>query len=103
MTGIEITPLAPGFGAEICGVDLRPDIDDAIVGEVRAALLAHKVVLFRKQSLDAGGMTRLAERFGEPTPAHPGEPSVEGHPTVLALDSEEGARADVWPRDLTFQ
>ena len=31
------------------------------------------------------------------------EPSLEGHPEVLPLDSEEGARADVWHSDLTFQ
>jgi taurine dioxygenase len=28
---------------------------------------------------------------------------LEGHPEVLPLDSEEGARADIWHSDLTFQ
>jgi taurine dioxygenase len=28
---------------------------------------------------------------------------VAGHPEVLALDADEGARADVWHSDLTFQ
>jgi taurine dioxygenase len=31
------------------------------------------------------------------------EPSVEGHPEVLSLDADEGARADIWHSDLTFQ
>jgi taurine dioxygenase len=31
------------------------------------------------------------------------EPSLEGHPEVLPLNSDEGARADVWHSDLTFQ
>jgi alpha-ketoglutarate-dependent taurine dioxygenase len=61
------------------------------------------VVWFRGQSLDAQALTAVATRFGTPTEAHPVEPSLEGHPEVLPLDSEEGARADVWHSDLTFQ
>jgi taurine dioxygenase len=87
----------------ISGVVLEPGIDDATVAAIRAALLEHKVLFFREQRLDAAEMTKVASRFGEPTPAHPVEPAVEGHPEVLALDSEEGARADVWHSDLTYQ
>ncbi len=61
------------------------------------------MLLFRKQSLDPTSQARLASRFGELTPAHPVEPSVEGHPEILSLDSDDGARADVWHSDLTFQ
>src|ERR1700681_86713 len=78
-------------------------MDDATVADIRAALWQHKVVWFRGQSLDAASLTAVAERFGIPTEAHPVEPSLEGHPEVLPLDSEEGARADVWHSDLTFQ
>ena len=100
---MQVAPLTPVLGAVIDGVTLEPGIDDATVADIRAALLEHKVVFFRGQSLDAGALTRLATRFGEPTPAHPVEPAVEGQPEVLALDSEEGARADVWHSDLTYQ
>jgi taurine dioxygenase len=103
MTAIEVVPVTPVLGAEVRGVKLRPEIDDGEVAAVRAALLDHKVLFFRDQSLDPAGLTQLGRRFGEPTPAHPVEPSVEGHPEVLSLDSEEGARADVWHSDLTFQ
>jgi len=61
------------------------------------------VLWFRKQSLDAVSLTAVATRFGTPTEAHPVEPGLEGHPEVLPLDSVEGARADVWHSDLTFQ
>jgi taurine dioxygenase len=100
---IEVAPLTPVLGAVISGVVLEPGIDDATVAAIRAALLEHKVLFFREQRLDAAEMTKVASRFGEPTPAHPVEPAVEGHPEVLALDSEEGARADVWHSDLTYQ
>ncbi|HUR78103.1 MAG TPA: TauD/TfdA family dioxygenase [Acidimicrobiales bacterium] len=96
-------PLTPVLGAVVSEVTLEPGIDDAAVAGIRAALLEHKVLFFRGQSLDASDLTKLATRFGQPTPAHPVEPAVEGHPEVLALDSEEGARADVWHSDLTYQ
>ena len=103
MTAIDVLPVTPVLGAELRGVKLRPEIDDDEIAAIRAALLEHKVLFFRDQSLDPAGLTQLGRRFGEPTPAHPVEPSVEGHPEVLSLDSEEGARADVWHSDLTFQ
>jgi len=100
---LAVEPLTPLLGAEVGGITLDPDADDATIAALRQALLDHKVLFVRKQSFDAGTLTRFARRFGEPTPAHPVEPSVEGHPEVLSLDSDEGARADVWHSDLTFQ
>jgi alpha-ketoglutarate-dependent taurine dioxygenase len=103
MTDLTVTPLATTLGAVVDGVDLAADLDAEEISAVRASLLEHKVLFFRKQALDPATQTRLAARFGQPTPAHPVEPSVEGHPEVLSLDSDEGARADVWHSDLTFQ
>ncbi len=95
--------VSPALGAVVEGVHLAPDLDEGTVKAIRDALLAHKVLWFRGQSLDAVSLTAVATRFGTPTEAHPVEPSLEGHPEVLPLDSEEGARADVWHSDLTFQ
>jgi len=95
--------MSPALGAVVDGVGLAPEMDEETVSGVRAALLKHKVLWFRGQCLDAASLTAVASRFGTPTGAHPVEPSLEGHPEVLPLDSEEGARADVWHSDLTFQ
>lgn len=103
MPALEIEPLTPALGAVVTGVDLASELDSDTVAAVRAGLLAHKLLLFRGQQLDPSAITRAAAHFGEPTPAHPVEPSIEGHPEVLPLDSEEGARADIWHSDLTFQ
>ena len=100
---MEVTAVSPELGAVVSGVRLHPAIDDADVADIRGALLRHKVVWLRDQSLDAAALTAVATRFGTPTEAHPVEPALEGHPEVLPLDSEEGARADVWHSDLTFQ
>jgi taurine dioxygenase len=103
VANLRVTPLTASLGAEVGGVDLAADLEDSTVRGIRQALLDHKVVFFRQQTLDPHAQTVLAQRFGQPTPAHPVEPSVEGHPEVLSLDSDEGARADIWHSDLTFQ
>jgi taurine dioxygenase len=103
MPQLEVVPLTTVLGAEVRGATLGPDLDPDSVTAVRQALLRHKVLYFRDQTLDPRDLTGVARLFGEPTEAHPVEPSVEGHPEVLALDSDEGARADVWHSDLTFQ
>ena len=103
MPDLDVDPLTTVLGAVVSGVELTPDLDAASVAALRQALLRHKVLFFRRQSLDPGALTGVARLFGEPTEAHPVEPSVEGHPEVLALDADEGARADVWHSDLTFQ
>lgn len=103
MGDLEVVPVTPQLGAEVRGIKLHAELDDDDIGAVRAALLRHKVLFFRHQSLDPVAMRATAALFGEPTPAHPVEPSLEGHPEVLPLDSDEGARADVWHSDLTFQ
>jgi alpha-ketoglutarate-dependent taurine dioxygenase len=103
MPDLNVVPLTAALGAELSGVDLAGDLSAEVVKAVTGALLDHKVVFFRDQELDTDQLTSLARRFGEPTEAHPVEPSVEGHPEVLALDSDAGARADIWHSDLTFQ
>ena len=95
--------MSPGFGAVINDVMLDEELGGATVTSIRGVLLEYKVVWIRGQSLDADALTRLAARFGTLTDAHPVEPSLEGHPEVLPLDSDAGARADVWHSDLTFQ
>ena len=60
----EITEEVNGFGAEIGGVDLAAGIDDETFAAVRAALLAHKVLVFRGQQLDDASHFAFAERFG---------------------------------------
>ncbi|MET9870529.1 TauD/TfdA family dioxygenase, partial [Streptomyces sp. NPDC006386] len=64
--GVEVRPVAGYIGAEISGVDLAADLDDAVVAAIRAAVLRWKVVFFRGQRLDHAGHVAFARRFGEP-------------------------------------
>jgi alpha-ketoglutarate-dependent taurine dioxygenase len=62
---IEIEPIAGALGAEIHGVDVAAELPDATIADIRRALLAHGVILFRDQRLDVQGQKRFARRVGE--------------------------------------
>jgi len=63
-----IRPLAPAIGAEIEGLDLRQELDEAAFQEVRAAWHERGILLFRGQSLDEDEELRFASRFGPIAP-----------------------------------
>lgn len=56
--GIEVHPVAGHIGAEITGVDLAGELDDAVVAVIRAAVLRWKVVFFRGSGWTTPGMSR---------------------------------------------
>ena len=99
---LDVVPDAGRIGAEIRGVALNGDIDDATLAAVRAALVRHKVIFFREQhQLDDAAQEAFAERFGKPV-AHPTVPVVPGSQYLLELDSKEGRAASSWHTDVTF-
>ena len=89
------------IGAELTGVELR-SADDDQVEEVRAALLAHRVVFVRGQHLSASEQIGFARRLGPLTQGHPTLPVVDGEELILDLDSLAGGSANHWHTDVTF-
>jgi alpha-ketoglutarate-dependent sulfate ester dioxygenase len=65
---IGIRRLAGNIGAEITGADTRTELGDDAVAQIRRALLDHKVVFLRGQSLDYARQVAFAERLGPLTP-----------------------------------
>ena len=63
---IAVHPIAGALGAEISGVDLAKDLDDATVAAIRRAWLEHLVVFFRDQELTPQRFLDFGRRFGEP-------------------------------------
>jgi len=99
---LEVMPVAGRIGAEIRGIRLSGDIDDATVAAIREALVRHKVIFFRDQiHLDDSGQEALAARLGTPV-AHPTVPVADGSRFVLELDSRDGDAASAWHTDVTF-
>ncbi len=99
---LDIRPLTGRIGAEIRGVTLSGDLDAGTVAAIDAAVIRHKVVIFRGQHhLDDAGHEAFAARFGDPV-AHPTVPVAPGSNYLLELDSTEGYAASSWHTDVTF-
>jgi taurine dioxygenase len=100
---LEITPVTAAIGAEVSGVDLRDDLDDATVARIRQALLDHLVLFFRGQDLDDEAHLRFAQRFG-PLSIPPLATRYQDRPSVTVLDqvAPKGEGADEWHSDNTF-
>jgi taurine dioxygenase len=101
--GIAVNPVAGYIGAEITGVDLAGDLDDAQVAAIRAAVLRWKVVFFRGQRLDHAGHVAFARRFGQPVAlgrrgsASPADfPEIETTADRLELGGRFGMEHDEW-------
>ncbi|MEZ5145165.1 MAG: TauD/TfdA family dioxygenase [Acidimicrobiales bacterium] len=99
-----VTPLSPTIGAEIEGVDLGTPLDDATVAELRRALLAHKVLVFRDQDLDTHHQVAFARRFGE-LEIHPFLAGAPDAPELvrLAKDATVGGYENVWHSDVSWR
>lgn len=99
---LDLEPLGPGFGALVHDLDLAT-ADDTAVADVRAALTAHKVLFFARQSLDPDAQVRLGNRLGELTASHPVVPGIDdAHTEIYALDSADDGFSDIWHTDVTF-
>jgi taurine dioxygenase len=98
---MEIERVTGALGAEIRGVDLAA-LDDDGFAQVKVAMLEHLVVFFPDQDLTPDEHRAFAIRFGEPE-IHPFIPKLDDeHPEIVVLDSDKGAKADVWHTDVTF-
>ncbi|MCU1391365.1 MAG: tauD 1 [Ilumatobacteraceae bacterium] len=101
---ITVSPIAGALGAEIAGVDLAHDLDDATMAEIRAAWLAHLVVFFRDQTLDDAGFLAFAKRIGTPVEY----PFVRGsaeYPEIISITKLPHERSNfggIWHSDTTY-
>ena len=79
-TGIEIVPLSDALGAEIRGLDLTREIDDATFAIVEQAWHDNLILLFRGQDLSEDDQVRFARRFG----------ALQSRPRPAAMRAESG-------------
>ena len=103
-TRLEVQPMAGALGAELHGVDLGAELDDATVKEIRQALLDHCVIFFRDQEFDAEQHKRLARRFGEIF-VHPNYAGTQADPEIVMIRREPGDTRVVgedWHTDTTM-
>ena len=122
-TRLRVAPLTPSIGAEVRGLDLSQGLDADAVAAVRQALLQHKVLVFREQSLNDAQQITFSGYFGRVTPAHPIKNGLVEAPAIMEnvltddrdiyagydLDAEHPLRPALRPRarvgwhiDITF-
>ena len=61
---LTITPFDAPLGAEITGIDLRRDLDDATFAKIETAWHDHSVVVIRDQTLSKAEQIAFANRLG---------------------------------------
>jgi taurine dioxygenase len=101
---IEVIPLSPHVGAEVRGLDLRQEIDQATAADLYAAWLKHHVLVVRGQTLAAEDQRRFANLFGEiqPPRSRPGQRDPNNPVMWIANATIDGQRGELPEGDMQF-
>ena len=62
---ITVTPLSDALGAAITGVDLRRDLDDATIQDIKQAWYDHVILVFPNQDINDDEQENFCRNFGE--------------------------------------
>ncbi len=103
-TYLDIRPISGALGAEIGGVDLASPPSPAVADALRNALLAHKVVVFRDQSLTPAQLLDTVAVFGEPDlyPFLQGLPDCPKVIEILKLEGDAKNFGGAWHSDTSY-
>ena len=104
MPNLHIRRTAGALGAEISGVDLSGDLEDATIAAIRAAFVEHQVIFFRDQSLTPEQQLAFGRRFGRLN-IHPYVAGMAAHPEVMEIIKEPQDRVNFgggWHSDMSF-
>ena len=82
---ITVRPVTGTFGATVGGVDISQPLDEATLGEIRAAWLEYQVLFFRDQEMTPHQHEAFAANFGELTKAG-FMPTLEGTTGVFVQE-----------------
>ena len=104
---LAVEPLTCHIGAEVGGVDLGIAAeDDALIAEIRALLLKHRVLFFRDQDISRAAHVAFARRFGE-LEDHPVAGSDPEHPGLVRIykspDAPNDRYENAWHTDATWR
>jgi taurine dioxygenase len=103
-TLFDIESIGPTIGAEIHGLDLSRQIDQATADALGDALVAHKVIYARDQNITTAQHVAFGRLFGD-LEVHPFRPEGE-FPEIMVLDNHKDnpvLSTDVWHSDTTFR
>jgi taurine dioxygenase len=101
---IDVRPVAGALGAELSGISIGDDLDDASIAEIRQALNHYCVIFFRNQQFDAGRHKAFARRFGDIF-IHPNYQGVGDDDEIVMVRREPGDQhivGEEWHADTTM-
>jgi taurine dioxygenase len=104
VTTFDVLPVSGVVGAEVRGLDLAGDLDDATVADLRAAFCEHQVLFFRDQELSPSAQIAFGRHFGD-LGTHPYVEASPEHPEVIDVVTEPDDRVNFgggWHTDVTF-
>ena len=103
-TTIEVKPITSALGAEIKGVDLSHELDDATFSAVHQALLDHRAIFFRDQDLTPVQQANFARRFGPlaPYPFLEGLPEAPEVIEILKTEHDAANFGGDWHTDMIY-
>jgi len=100
-----LRPMTGTLGADITGVDVARDSDQALVDAIKAALARHHVLAIRDQHLTPTDLHRFARGFG-PYADNPIHEPLEGFDDIVRFERGERDTGPVigerWHMDLSF-
>ena len=107
---LEILPFDAALGAEVRGVDLSRDLDEATFAAIERAWNEHSVLLFRDQDIDEGRHIGFSRRFGDlevhvlDQYLHPEHPEILIVSNVMDGDRHVGIydAGRYWHTDLSY-
>lgn len=101
---LEVARFAGALGADVTGVDLSRDVSDAVLAEIRAALLDNLVICIRDQDITPEQQLAFARRWGD-IHLHPFMQGMPDLPEILAIIKRPGDKKNFggsWHTDQMF-
>jgi len=95
-TAYEVRPASPVLGAEIVGLDLTSDLDEATKAGLRAEFDQHKVLVFRDQNLSPDQHVQAVRIWDEPFDHPLWTKRDEHNRLVYTFDLEKAGAASHW-------
>jgi len=103
-TYFDVEPIGPTIGAKIRGLDLSKIIDKETLELLENAVVEHKIIYIRDQTINTAQQVAFGKMFGD-LEVHPFRP--EGTiPEIMVLDNHKDnpvLSTDVWHSDTTFR
>jgi taurine dioxygenase len=99
-SALTLSPLTPGMGMEVGGVDLSRPLDEAMFAAVYDALYRHKLLVFRDQhALTDESYVAFGRRFGD-LEVEPWRDTVPGLPIFISAGYGVERSIETWHVDL---